>query len=250
MSYYIDTGGDKDALILIHGLGSHKGSWTKQYPLSEHNRLIVPDLIGHTNNNIQCDITLKNMAQYIINLLDELNIESANFAGLSLGGIVVQNILKSHPNRVKSVILSNTCSYLPYWIGKYAVEQRCKDLHSMTLEEYEMKTVENCLYDDSNKELNKTIHKMFMSVNKDTYLEAAKSPLGINYLPMLMNNDKPKLIIGSVHDKVTPYFNAVTTYLFSRNAYLKTFYKAGHIPNIECADEWNQSVLEFLRRVV
>src|SRR4051794_16937844 len=94
---YIDTGGKKEPLVLIHGLSSKKEAWKKQMKLSKNYRLIIPDLRGHGENEITEDITLDTLSQDIIDLLNKLNIVKAHFCGLSLGGMVVQEILRKKP---------------------------------------------------------------------------------------------------------------------------------------------------------
>ncbi|WP_182006239.1 alpha/beta fold hydrolase [Priestia aryabhattai] len=247
---YLDTGGNKEVLVMIHGLGSKRQSWDFQVnELSKHYRLIIPNLRGHADDKINYNITLQTMAADIIDLLDSLHIKECHFIGLSLGGIVVQELLHSYPRYVKSIILSNTASILPYWIGKYTVDQRMDKLGNMDDKDYEYSATKNCLhgyYPDS------YIHKisnMFLDVNRNTYMQAASAPLGINYTNTLIHNSKPMLVIGSIFDRVTPYINTLTTYMLARNAKLKTFYNSGHIPNIEEPEEFNKCVLEFLHNI-
>ncbi|MEM4994767.1 alpha/beta hydrolase [Priestia sp. SB1] len=247
MTYYIDTGGDKEVILLVHGLGSKKESWSYQLEdLSKYYRVITMDLKGHGSNPKDYNITLQTLAADVIDLLDSLHIKEAHFAGLSLGGIIVQEVLRSYPRYVKSTILSNTASILPYWVGKHAVDQRIHKLNELTKEEYEYAVTKNCLHGIYNDKYIHKITEMFMNVRKDTYEQAASAGLGINFTNTLLHNTKPMLVIGSIFDKVTPYFNALTTYSLARHAKLKTFCSAGHIPNIECPDEFNEAVLEFL----
>ncbi|WP_181170459.1 alpha/beta fold hydrolase [Priestia megaterium] len=247
---YTDLGNkDNPCLVLIHGLGSFKKSWQLQHSLSQHYRLIIPDLRGHGDSPINYNITLQTMAADIIDLLDSLHIKEASFIGLSLGGIVTQEILHSYPRYVKSTILSNTASILPYWVGKYTVDQRMDKLGNMDDEDYEYLATKNCLHGHYPDSYIHKISNMFLDVNRNTYMQAASAPLGINYTNALIHNSKPMLVIGSIFDKVTPYINTLTTYTLARHAKLKTFYASGHIPNIEEPEEFNNAVLEFLHNI-
>jgi len=245
---YIDVGEKaNECLLLIHGLGSFKESWRWQVEeLSKQYRVIAIDLRGHGSSPINYNITLQTMAADIIDLLDKLHIKEASFLGLSLGGIIVQEVLHSYPRYVKSTILSNTASILPYWVGKHAVDQRIHKLNEMSKEEYEFSVTKNCLHGIYNDKYIRKISDTFLNVRKDTYEQAASAGLGVNYTNTLLHNTKPMLVIGSIFDKVTPYINTITTYTLARKAKLKTFYNAGHIPNIECAEEFNEAVLDFL----
>src|SRR3954447_16392816 len=104
-------------IVLIHGLGSKKEAWIPQHELANHYRLVIPDLRGHGETVMNEDFTIKNFALDIINLLEHLNIPAAFICGLSLGGIVAQEIYKQKPEVVKGLILSNTTSYIPVMIA-------------------------------------------------------------------------------------------------------------------------------------
>lgn len=105
MFHYLDMG-KGEPLVLIHGLGSKKEMWKNQFELSESNRLIIPDLLGHGESNEVEKISMPNFAKNIIGLLDQLGIESAHFCGISLGGMVVQEVYRLFPERVRSMILT------------------------------------------------------------------------------------------------------------------------------------------------
>ncbi|MCM2534306.1 alpha/beta fold hydrolase [Neobacillus pocheonensis] len=83
-----------DPLVLIHGLGGIKENWNKQFVLSEHYELIIPDLRGHGENLTLDGITINNFAKDILSLLNELNIQKAHICGLSMGGTVTQEIYR------------------------------------------------------------------------------------------------------------------------------------------------------------
>ena len=100
-------------LVMIHGLGSKKEAWEPQHELANLFRLILPDLRGHGETKLDQDLSIKNFAIDIIHLLDFLHIPSAYICGLSLGGIIAQEIYRQHPERVKGLILANTTSYIP-----------------------------------------------------------------------------------------------------------------------------------------
>ncbi|MNF85197.1 AB hydrolase superfamily protein YvaM [compost metagenome] len=248
---YIDTGGNKPALVMLHGLGSKKEAWIPQLGLSNKYRLIIPTLRGHDDSPIIENITLNTFANDIIDLLlNELNIHKVHLLGLSLGGIVTQEILKQRPDIVQSTILSNTASVIPYHLGSIVVKERQKKLKYMTDEEYIREVSKGCLYDIHNEKLLDDMSSSFFKLsNRSAYLEAAKAPLGINYIPTLMCNKKPMLIMGSLHDKVTPYSNQLTTKMFAPFAKLKMFEFSGHVPNVENWQEFNENVLEFLEVV-
>ncbi|MED3562372.1 alpha/beta hydrolase [Bacillus xiapuensis] len=229
---YIDMG-EGETLVLICGLGQRKEAWKNQYKLSKYYRLIIPELRSDG------EITIKNYAKDVIELLEHLNIESAHIAGLSLGGIIAQELYRQKPNLVRSLILANTTSYIPYFLGNWIVSNYKTDLINGTILD---KIANRGLYDKSYiKEAKKTFHI------KDTYIEAARSAVGLNYFPYLYCIDKPVLLIGSTHDEVTPVFNVSLMSMCIRNCETVVFEDCGHLSNIEQKDQFNKAVLDFIK---
>src|SRR3954467_4078729 len=113
-------------IILIHGLGSKKEAWTPQHELANKYRLVIPDMRGHGETEINEDLTIKNFASDIIKLMEHLDISSAFICGFSLGGIVTQEIYKQRPDMVKGLILSNTTSYIPSMFGNSIIDESTK----------------------------------------------------------------------------------------------------------------------------
>jgi pimeloyl-ACP methyl ester carboxylesterase len=56
-------------------------------------------------------ITIKNMAEDTVALMDHLEIDRAHLAGHSMGGYVTQQICRDNPNRINKLILAATSSF-------------------------------------------------------------------------------------------------------------------------------------------
>jgi 3-oxoadipate enol-lactonase len=232
--------GSGTPVILIHGLGSKKEAWAPQYELANKYRLVIPDMRGHGETEINEDLTIKNFASDIIDLMEYLDISSAFICGFSLGGIVTQEIYKQRPDMVKGLILSNTTSYIPSMFGNSIIDESTK-LFQKGEHDLVEHIVTRGLYD---KEYKEEARKAFYI--RDTYLESAKAPVGLNYFSVLPTINKPVLLIGSTHDKVTPYFNIYLMKAFLRKANHAIFKNTGHFSNIEQKELFNQHVLEFI----
>lgn len=232
--------GEGTPIVLIHGLGSKKEAWVPQHELANKYRLIIPDLRGHGETPINTDLTVKNFALDVIKLLEHLHVPSAFICGLSLGGIVAQELYRQRPDLVKGLILSNTTSYIPPYFANKIINES-----SRLLEKGENALVEHIvtrgLYDKKFKEEAKKAFHI-----RDTYLEAAKSSVGINYFLVLPTIKKPVLLIGSSHDKVTPSINVHLMRVFLRRAKTAFLPNTGHLSNIEKKELFNKYVRDFV----
>lgn len=227
-------------IVLIHGLGSKKEAWIPQHELANKYRLIIPDLRGHGETEMNEDLTVENFADDIINLLDNIDISSAFICGLSLGGIVAQELYKQRPDMIKGLILSNTTSYIPPIFANKIINESFN-----LLQKGEQELVDHIvtrgLYDGSYKEeARKAFHI------RDTYIESAKAPVGINYFSLLPKIKKPVLLMGGTHDSVTPSINIYLMEIFIRRVQTAIFNNTGHLSNIEKKELFNQYVSDFI----
>lgn len=111
--------GQGDPLLLIIGLSFSLLDWGTDFPkrLSRHYQVILFDNrdAGQTSRTAQ-PYTLADMAEDAVGLLDALNIPAAHVFGISMGGMIAQQIALQHPHKLKKLILGCTmaggaCSY-------------------------------------------------------------------------------------------------------------------------------------------
>lgn len=235
-----DDLGSGEVIVLIHGLGSRKESWTPQHDLAKGYRLIIPDLRGHGKTKNTKNITVANFAKDIVKLLEFLEIGQAYICGLSLGGIVAQEFYKQRPDMVKGLILANTASYIPFWLAS-GVLFNLRNKHKE--KDFIANVADHGLYNKAFKE-----EAMSGFLIRSCYMEAAKSAVGLNYTPVLLGITKPVLLIGGTHDNVTPLLNMCYMELFLRDPE-KVVLAAGHLSNVEKREEFNNAVDSFIQNI-
>ncbi|MFJ6984545.1 MULTISPECIES: alpha/beta fold hydrolase [unclassified Streptomyces] len=104
--------GTGDLLILLHGGTGHAETYARNIlRLSEHFRVIAPDLLWHGFSSCPefdpQDYPLRFVDQ-MIDLMDVLGVEKASIEGESLGGWVALATALRHPDRVHKIILNTT----------------------------------------------------------------------------------------------------------------------------------------------
>lgn len=234
---YTDTG-EGTPIVFIHGLGCRKEAWNPQLELANKHRLIIPDLRGHGETELSDKLTIRNFAKDIIKLLEQLNIKSAYICGLSLGGIVAQEIHMQRPDLVKGLILANTTSHISQMFANEMIAKMTRLYNDGRLLDY---ISSRGVFDQSYKQ-----HAMNAFNIRDTYLIAAKAGIGKNYYPYLSLIEKSVLLIGSSQDRITPVTEMYMMRYYIRNAKLFVFDNAGHMSNIEQPKKFNKLVDEFI----
>ena len=108
---YYEEHGSGDPLLLIMGLATPSEGWMLQTPeFAEHYRTIVYDNRGVGRSSKPAGpYTIHEMADDAVGLLDQLGVERAHVLGISMGGMIAQELVLHHPDRVRGLVLA--CTY-------------------------------------------------------------------------------------------------------------------------------------------
>jgi 3-oxoadipate enol-lactonase len=105
-----ESTGDGPPVLLIMGLGLSGGSWWRTVPvLARRFRVITFDNrgVGRSASDTY-SLTTEAMADDAVSVLDAAGVERAHVYGISLGGMVAQQLALRHPRRVESLVLGAT----------------------------------------------------------------------------------------------------------------------------------------------
>jgi 3-oxoadipate enol-lactonase len=104
--------GSGEPLLLIQGLSANHLHWGEEFLglLDDDFELIAYDNrgIGHSSRTTD-PFTVRDLADDAAGLLEALEIESAHVMGVSMGGMVAQELALGHPERVRTLTLG--CTY-------------------------------------------------------------------------------------------------------------------------------------------
>jgi 3-oxoadipate enol-lactonase len=110
VNLYYQVHGSGEPLILISGLGAdRKGCSFQLRHFKKFYRVVVFDNrgIGRSDKPVR-PYTIRDMAADTVGLMDHLKMDQANVLGVSMGGMIAQEMALNHPQRLKRVILAST----------------------------------------------------------------------------------------------------------------------------------------------
>jgi 3-oxoadipate enol-lactonase len=107
---YYETHGDGFPLLLINGLGSDHVEWLHQIPaFSRHFRVVVFDNRGTGKSDVPPGpYTTAHMADDGAALMKAVGISRAHVLGVSMGGMVAQEVALRHPDLAERLVLGCT----------------------------------------------------------------------------------------------------------------------------------------------
>jgi 3-oxoadipate enol-lactonase len=104
-----ETYGEGEPLLLIMGFGAPGAAWLPLLPLLPGFKCIYFDNRGTGNSDRpEGGYTIPQMAADASNLLNALGISKAKVFGVSMGGMIAQELTLSHPEQVERVVLGCT----------------------------------------------------------------------------------------------------------------------------------------------
>lgn len=93
--HYYDTGGNKPAIVFIHGWTSVGRHWAgSMLALRKQFRCIAPDLRGHGHTPSSDNLTITRLAQDVHDLIEYLHLEKPSIVGWSMGGLTTFEYLR------------------------------------------------------------------------------------------------------------------------------------------------------------
>jgi pimeloyl-ACP methyl ester carboxylesterase len=253
-------------IILVHGLMSHRGVWTRTVEsLKDDFFCIVPDLLGfgETNKPVDGDYTISKQAERILKIADHFGFEKFSLIGHSMGGQIATYLAATlAPQRVYKLVSVDG-------VVKSKLSDRAQKFNrSLVL------LAENipALYDLSFelgqlwKPLAYWIFRVWfykikevpfdswkldrrMALNPEVAKSGRKAWDSLNatdLTSMLKNISAPTLVIFGKQDGTVPIEQA---YLFKEKlsaAQLVVIDECGHFPMYQKFDEYIKSLQEFL----
>jgi pimeloyl-ACP methyl ester carboxylesterase len=235
---HYERGGSGEPLLMIQGMSGTHVSWGEPYlaPLRESFDVIAFDNRGiGLSAPIDGPFTIDEMAEDAAGLMDELGIESAHVCGISMGGMIAQDLALAHPGRLRSLTLG--CTYcggpgsqlMPQAnVEILAAGMMSGDRDKAIRASYEVNLSPAFRADESRYE---AFHEMATSVPaaKKTIELQAQAIFGHDTSARLGEISTPSLIVHGTEDGVLPYPNGEMIASLMPAARLETLEDVGHM---------------------
>lgn len=244
---YFDMLGNGQALFFIHGLGENADSWFFQKEFfKESFKVITMDLRGHhrTENGDKV-ISIELFAEDIIALMDYLKIEKAHFVGISMGGLILQELTKKYQYRISTLSICDSAAFVTEE-NSNKLEGRKKMIQEKNMDEMSEFIVKTCLAVPYKQEVYDMAFNIFRLNRKIPYTQSTIATFSVDYRNDLKNILIPTLLLVGKQDITTPI--SANRYMQSeiKNSELVIIPDAGHLTKIEQPELFNREIKKFI----
>ena len=244
---------DRVPVLLIHGYPLNNMLWDLQVgDLSDVARLIAPDLRGFgMTDPTEPPYSMGMFAEDCAALLDQLGLTGpVVVAGLSMGGYVAFEFCRRYPERVAGLLLTAT------WAGDddQDVKKARNEAADKAIAEGVGPIVEGMLpklLAPANYENQPDLVQFAREMMLESSVEGVVGALAAmrdrpDSSPDLPGLDVPTLILHGAEDQLVPLAKAEAMAAAMPQAQLVVVPNAGHLPNLENPEFFNDAAREFL----
>ena len=251
MNYELSGKKGAPVVILSHSLSSNLLMWNPQIDaLSPYFQVLRYDTRGHGATDAPSgSYTLELLAEDVIGLLDALGLDRVHFVGLSMGGMIGQCLVLSHPHRLKSLVLCDTASIVtaeaqPVW------QERLGKVRKKGMEALSEETLERWFtpaFLRQNPPMVKRIREQILATPVTGYIGCAEAIRRLNYLDRISGIKTLTLIMVGEDDPGTPVSAAEAMHGRIMGSKLVVLPSARHLSNVEQTDPFNAALSGFLK---
>lgn len=250
---YDDTEGSGAPLVLLHGFPFDRSMWQGQAEaFGDEFRIVAPDLRGFGETLLgDDDVSIEGMAEDVAALLDELNLGRVILGGLSMGGYVVFEFFRKFPERVRALVLADTRPQADTEEGRRTREENAqralKEGMAPIAESMLPKLLSAATREHGGEALEHT-RTMILRMSPEGAAAALRAmAVRRDQTDLLSSINVPTLIIVGSEDAITPPADAEAMNAKVEGARLFVVEGAGHLSNVEQPEDFNRTLVEFLR---
>ena len=247
--YLLNQTDKKIPIVFIHGVGLTHEIWQPQLDFFRDNTTISYDILGHGKTPLnKSNINFDDFSEQLINLINELKFDKIHLIGFSIGSLIARNFATKYNNRLKSLTL--LCSIFKrseqqqkivvdrFNLAKKNFKLSRQALKRWFTDEYLKKNPEtyekiSSILEKNNMENFLRVYKLFVFHKDDETFQNIK----VNTLVMTGENDLGSTV--NMSKKLSDVIN---------NSQLKVIKNGKHLCGIECADDVNMTIKNFIEK--
>jgi 3-oxoadipate enol-lactonase len=251
IAYRFDGPPGGRVVLMSNSLMSSFAMWDWTVPaLADRYRVLRYDTRGHGRSATPPGpYSIAALGDEAAGLLDALGIEAAHFVGLSMGGMVGQQLGARYPGKVLSLSLCDTASEMPpreMWEERLAIaaSQGIPALAEGTLKRWFTEPFVRRAPGDIEK-----VRRMILGTGVEGYMACAGAIRDMAQTTMLLAITAPTLVLTGRQDPATTVAHATVLHRVIAGSRLVIIEDAAHLSNIEQPRAFNAALRAFIDEI-
>jgi len=244
------NGASEHTVVLSHALGQDHSMWDLvANALAGSCKVICPDTRGHGRSEIPAGpLNLAELAADAARLIDELAGEPVVWVGLSMGGMIGQELAIRHPDKVKALVLANTTGQYSV-AAKETIGQRIHTVDDHGLSAIGNGTMSRFFTEGFRTRKAATVsrhQRLLESIDPEGYTACAAAVCDVDTLGRLHQVRVPTLVIAGQQDESTPLAMAETLHHGISGSRLEVLPDCAHLSACEQPEAFAELVGDFI----
>jgi 3-oxoadipate enol-lactonase len=251
LAYRFDGPSGGRVVLLSNSLMSSYAMWDGTVPaLADRYRVLRYDTRGHgRSGTTPGPYSIAMLADDAAALLEALGIRAAHIAGLSMGGMIAQQLGARYPDKVLSLALCDTASEMPprsLWEERLAIarSQGIAGLAEGTIKRWFTEPFIARATGDIEK-----VRRMILGTGVEGYIACASAVRDMAQTTMLLKIRKPTLVMTGRQDPACTVDQSMVLHRMIDGSQVVILEDAAHLSNIEQPAAFNHALRTFLDRV-
>lgn len=240
-------------LLLLHAFPLGADMWRPQLERVPRGwRFIAPDLRGLGGSTLDGDhaVVVEDYAHDAFALLDDLRLERAVIGGLSLGGYVTMAMHRREPGRFAGILLADTKAAADSDEGRRGRRVMLDTVRSGGVPAIVDEMLGKLAGETSRRERPEIIAGVRQMIASAPQAGVEAAIYALMHRPDatagLSTIACPALVVVGEEDRVTPLADAEALHRSIAGSQLATVPRAGHLSNLEAADEFSTTITGWL----
>jgi len=236
-------------ILFLHALGADGTCWDEIVTRLPDLTVITMDLPGHGKRSpAEGTLSLQGISQLVIHQVHLMGFDRVHIAGMSLGGIVAQDLAANHPEFVDHLVLIDTVPTYPEFV-RQQWRERAEIARTRGMAGLLEPTLATWFTADALAAQTPTITRfteVFLSTNPEGYAQTCELLAEVDIEAHLPKIATPTLIVCG-QDDLPPFLNAVPTFTSQIPGSRSSWIDPGrHAAALESPDAFVSILREFL----
>ena len=241
------SGQDNAPVIMFsNSLGTDKDMWQPQVVAFEQQfKVVTYDTRGHGESDVIEQTTVQNLAEDVIDILNDLNIEKAHFCGISMGGMTALLLGIHHADRFHSITVANSAAKI--W-NEDGWNARADTVTANGLVDLVATTHTRWFSEQFDYQHDALAQRTIQSLATTPalgYAESCRALAQADLSTQIQQIQIPTLVIAGAFDPVTTVADGIYMQEQIQNSELAVI-DASHLSNIEQPELFNQALSQFI----